>query len=83
MPALTVAVLLAAWRLRFRSPLIPLTATYLHLALQERLIPPPRSSAEWGAASIALGFLLLGGSLAISYHLRARPENGQARPPPI
>ncbi len=71
--ALTALVLLAMWRLHVRSPLAPLAACYSHLVIVTHLVSLPRTSTQWGASAIALGFLLLGGSLATSYRLRAHP----------
>jgi hypothetical protein len=74
---LTIALVVTAWKFRLKLPLGLLGACYLDLVLREHLIPSPRSAAEWGATTIALGFALLGCSLAASYRLRvvtARPE---------
>jgi hypothetical protein len=71
--ALTVAVILAVWKLRVRWPIVPLVAGYAHLVVQAHLVPPPRSPVEWGATAIAVGFVLLGASLATSYRFRAQP----------
>jgi hypothetical protein len=67
---LAVVVALVVWRFRAWGALVPLAATGTHLVLELRVIPPPRSSTEWAALSIALGFLLLFGSLAVSYWSR-------------
>lgn len=49
-----------------------------HLLAQEHLLPPPWTAAQWGATFVGLGFLLLAGSLATSYRLRAiPPERGR------
>ena len=77
--ALTVLVVLAVWRARVRAfpaplaPIAALAASYGHFVVQAQLVPAPRSSGEWGASAVALGFVLLLGSLATSYRLRARP----------
>ena len=68
--ALTVAVLLAVWRLHLYSPLAPLAACYANL------VPAPESSAAWGASIIGLGFALLAGSLAVTYRFRTRAATG-------
>jgi hypothetical protein len=72
--ALTVLALVATKRTRLA--LAPLAATYLHFALQARLVPPPRTRGEWGAVAVALGFLLLGGSLAATYRLSRSAKGG-------
>ncbi|MBX3221100.1 MAG: hypothetical protein KF795_11320 [Labilithrix sp.] len=67
----TIVVALAAWRLRARLAIAPFAAAWVHFVIQARLIPAPRTSLEWGGASVALGFVLLIASLAASYWLRA------------
>lgn len=74
----TVLVALGVWRLRARVALAPLAVAWGHFVVQARLVPAPRSSIEWGGASVALGFVLLVASLAASYRLRAP----RATPPP-
>jgi hypothetical protein len=69
--AATIVVLLATWKLRLRTPLVPLAACYANLVLQENLVRAPRSPLELGATFVAVGFVLLAGSLAASYRLRA------------
>lgn len=69
---LTAAVVLGAWRMRARTAVVPLVATWIHFVVQARLIPPPRSALEWGGAAIGLGFALLIASLSTSYAVRAR-----------
>lgn len=76
---LTTMVLVTVWRVRAWSALASLAVTYLHFVVQARLVPPPRSHLEWGATAVALGFVLLAGSLAASYRLRARPAETPAR----
>ncbi|MBX3214845.1 MAG: hypothetical protein KF850_22620 [Labilithrix sp.] len=66
----TVVVALGAWRLRARLALAPLAAVWGHFVVQARLVPAPRTSLEWGGASVALGFALLIASLGASYWLR-------------
>ncbi|MBX3186431.1 MAG: hypothetical protein KF819_05415 [Labilithrix sp.] len=68
--SLAAAVLLMAWRLRARVAIVPLAATSVHGVVASGLVPPPRTLLEWGATSVALGFLLLAGALATSYRLR-------------
>ena len=79
--ALTVAVILAVWKLRVRWPIVPLVAAYAHLVVKAHLVPPPRSPVEWGATAIALGFVLLGASLATSYRFRGGPPVAPERGP--
>jgi hypothetical protein len=69
---LTAVVLLFAWKARARGALVPLGASYLHFVLQAHLVSAPRTSGEWGAAAVALGFALLGGSLGASYRFSRR-----------
>lgn len=68
----TMAAVFAAWRWRMRLALGPLSASALHLVVQSRLVPPPRTALEWGGTCVGLGFLLLIGSLVASYVLRPR-----------
>jgi hypothetical protein len=79
--ALTLGVVAFVWRLRVRSALAPLAVCYAHFLVQAHLIPKPRSSAEWGATIIAVGFLLLGGSLGVSYRLRGLHAGPMDRAP--
>jgi hypothetical protein len=74
--ALLASVLLMVWRLRARLALAPLTATLTHAAVVSGVVPPPRTPLEWGGAAVALGFALLGASLATSYRLRHFPARG-------
>ena len=68
---LTAMVIAAAWKARVRIALAPLLGSYAHFVLQAGLVPAPRSLVEWGASAMGLGFVLLLGSLATSYRLRA------------
>lgn len=67
---LTLVAMLAVVRLRVRAALAPVLAIWGHLVVAARLLPTPRTSLEWGAASVVLGFVLLGGSLAATWRLR-------------
>jgi hypothetical protein len=86
---LTIAVLVAVWRLRVRAALAPLVAFYAQLVVQAHLVPAPRSAAQWGGVAVALGFALLAASLGASYRLRARVTPGGSGgplsrdPPPV
>jgi hypothetical protein len=80
--ALVTVVALMVWRLRARLVLAPLAATCVHGLAASGLVPPPRSALEWGGAAVALGFLLLVGSLATSYRLRhVTPQSDRPRAP--
>jgi hypothetical protein len=69
--ALTFVAAIAAWRTRAPATFgLPLSATYIHLIVQSRLIPIPSSEASLGKVAVAFGFALLGGSLALSYRYR-------------
>jgi hypothetical protein len=68
--ALCAVVLLVAWRRRAWAAVAPLGLAGIHFMLERRMIPAPSSIVEWGAASVALGFLLLLGSLAVAYFAR-------------
>jgi hypothetical protein len=68
--------LLAAWRYSWaagaRPGLALSTVVLTHGALSLDLIPRPRSFIEWGGLLLALGFVLLGGSLGVSSWLARR-----------
>jgi hypothetical protein len=65
----TACVLLAVWRLRFRTPLAPLAAVYAHLVTHA--MPAPRTPCDWGVALVVVGFALLLGALAVTYGFRS------------
>lgn len=78
--ALVVALALVGWRFRSMVPIAPLGLGVAH-ALAGR-ISAPRNALEWGAASVLLGFALLGGSLVTSYLLRTGPLPRSLHPEP-
>ncbi|MCA9606795.1 MAG: hypothetical protein KC619_14415 [Myxococcales bacterium] len=91
--ALAVASLGLAWRLRSWLAPIPLLVAETHLAVQLHLVRLPHGALEIGAAAVALGFVLLGGSLFATWRLRAPdaatapdaegwPPSPPAPPPP-
>jgi hypothetical protein len=63
-------VVLIAWRGRLRLALAPAALSGVHWIVQARLIPPPTSLVEWGAAAVGLGFTCLIAALAMSCWLR-------------
>lgn len=80
--ALVASVLLMVWRLRARAALFPLTALCTHGAVATGLVPPPRTLFQYGMTAVALGFVLLAGSLATSYRLRRFSGDEPSPPPP-
>jgi hypothetical protein len=76
--ALLVCAVVLARRLRSRAPYLPLAVTWAHGALVSPLLPRPHSLLEWGGTAIALGFVLLFGSVTVSYRLGGRPAGGTA-----
>jgi hypothetical protein len=46
----------------------------LHFVIQAGILPPPRSLAQWGASAVALGFVLLVGSVATTLRIRPAPR---------
>ena len=78
---LTVAVALLVWKGRMRLVLVPLAATYFHLAVQAQLVSAPTTVLQWGATCVGLGFALLAASLVGSVLLR-RLERREATAPP-
>ena len=79
---LTLVVFLTTRRLRLRLPVVPLVACYGHIVASNDLLPVPRSSLAWGITTIALGFVLLGASLAAAYFFRVRPVMQPIAEPP-
>jgi hypothetical protein len=68
---LATAVGIVAWRARARLVLlVPLSALCFQFGVQTGLITAPGSKLEWGALSVALGFVLLLGSLFASWRVR-------------
>jgi len=76
--ALTAAALALVWKARARAVLAPLSLSYLHYAVQARLVSPPSSSLQWGVTAVVIGFALLIGSLAAGWLLRRGPEREAA-----
>ena len=76
----TVAALLVLWHRRAPLPTALAAVAWLHVVLQDGLFPAPRSLVGWGALAMGIGFLLLLGSLAVSYALRSRPERWSSGP---
>ena len=68
--ALAAIVGLLFVRRRVRGPFVPLSASALHAAWRAHLVPAPATALGWGALSVALGFALLVGSLAVAWQLR-------------
>lgn len=79
--ALGAIVLFAVARYRARVALVPLAATTVHFVVASRLVSLPDTMLGWGALATTLGFVLLGGSLTVSYRLRARPAVHESAPP--
>ena len=73
--ALTFAALIFAWKARARAILAPLALSYLHFAVQARLVAAPASAGQWGATAIVVGFALLLGSLVFGWRMRHHAED--------
>lgn len=67
---LTIAISVLVVRERAKLGLVPLAATYIHCAVQSRLVPRPHSTFDWGVLFVATGFAILATSLAVSQRLR-------------
>ncbi|MBS2020226.1 MAG: hypothetical protein JST00_45625 [Deltaproteobacteria bacterium] len=78
--ALLGGVILLAWRARARAALLPLGVLGVHGAVTSGLVPPPRTLFQYGMTAVALGFVLLVGSVAASYRLRRYGDD--MGPPP-
>lgn len=76
---LILVVALVAWRERTFSALVPTVFVVGHGIVTTHVLPAPESLVGWGVSVVALGFVLLLGSLALSYRLRER--SGSAAPP--
>ena len=69
---LVVAVTVWVRRARALVALVPLGAVLFHAGVERGLISAPRGSLEWGLTQIALGFLLLLGSVGITLRWQRR-----------
>lgn len=69
---LVAAVAVWVWRARVQIALVPLGAVLFHAGVERGLISAPRGSLEWGLTQIALGFLLLLGSVGITLRWQRR-----------
>lgn len=72
---LSLAIVLAVWRLRARGALLPFALVWTHFLVRSNLVPAPHSLVEWGATCIASGFVLLATCLAVGYALRANSDS--------
>jgi hypothetical protein len=70
----TGIALALAFKARLHGALLGIAATYFHLCVQIGLISAPRTILQWGIASVAVGFVLLIGSLMASLRLRPAKE---------
>lgn len=68
--ALLVVLGIFLWRTRAWAAAIPPVASGLHFVVANHLVPAPTSLVQWGALAVVLGFVLLVGSLAVSWRLR-------------
>ncbi len=77
--SLLAVALVCAWRFRSRAVLAVPGFVYVHQVAG--LMPPPKSTVEWGATCVFLGFGLLLGGLGAHQKLRAwlepKPRYGQ------
>lgn len=72
---LVIGCAIAAWRLRSWQPIVPLAPLGAHLVVQLGWVTAPRGVAQWGMASIALGFAMLGAGLAASWRAQRPPHD--------
>lgn len=70
---LTVPMLLVAWGRRSVAVPAPLFATYVHWAIQSRLLRAPQSTLQWGITTVSVGFALLFVSVFTSWRFERRP----------
>jgi len=73
---LALVTVALVWRTRRRTALLPLGATCAHFVVQSRVLPIPHSIVAWGEAAVALGFVLLGGSLLTAWRIGPSSEPG-------
>ena len=76
--AATLVLVGLALRWRRVLPVVPLTMAWSHRILSTNRVPLPASAVGWGAVAVAVGFVLLLGSLAVSYGLRDRGRRSEA-----
>lgn len=70
------SLVLVGLALRWRRilPVLPLSMAWSHRFLTTNRVPLPVSAVGWGAAAVVVGFVLLLGSLGVSYGLRDQPH---------
>lgn len=76
------SLVLVGLALRWRRilPVLPLTMAWSHRFLTTNRVPLPVSAVGWGAAAVVVGFVLLLGSLGVSYGLRDLRERVPCEP---
>lgn len=78
--SLLAALGLMAYRLRTALVLAPFAPMAIHAAFSAGILASPTSAAEWGMTSVGAGFVLLFGSLAVAWRLRADTESAPSVP---
>lgn len=75
-------VALLVCKARARAVLVPLAASWAHMAIQAHRIEAPSGGAQWGAATVATGFVILVVGLVANWRLGGRhPPAAQAQAP--
>lgn len=69
--ALAVALALHAQNAQSRLPFVALPPIFAHYLVTTRILTAPGTAGGWGMLFVALGFVLLIASLAVSHRLRA------------
>ncbi len=78
----TALVALLVWKARARAVLVPLAATWGHVAIQAHRIEAPSGGAQWGASAVAAGFIILVVGLVANWRLGGRhPPAAEAQAP--
>jgi hypothetical protein len=72
---ITAAVALFVWKHGQRSVSWPLVVTYVHWAIQSRVLRMPQSTLSWGVTTVSLGFGLLLVSLFTSWRIQRSSRN--------
>ncbi len=77
--ALVVAAVGVAWRYRARAILVGVAGLWLHIGIDSGMLTAPRTIIHWALCSVVTGFVLLAGSLGLSFRL-SRQASAEPKP---